>query len=104
MRAIVTVLTIATELERIADHGKKITRICQRTAREARFIPLEPIGRLGKMALAMLDTARYYVNMNALKLFRDLGVKLAAPTPINYTEGSRFAVAVQDRPDALTNS
>lgn len=42
-----------------------------------------------------IDTARHYVNMNALKLFRELGIKLAAPTLINYAEGSRFAVTVQ---------
>ncbi len=57
MRTIVTALTIATELERIADHGKKIARICQRTTHEVRPIPLEPIDRMGEMALAMLDAA-----------------------------------------------
>ena len=29
MRAIVTALIVVTEMERIADHGKKIARICQ---------------------------------------------------------------------------
>ena len=57
MRAIVAALTYAAELERIADHGKKIARICQRTAAEARPIPLGGIGRMGEQALAMLAGA-----------------------------------------------
>lgn len=57
MRAIVTALIVTTELERIADHGKKIARICWRTLGEPRPIPLDAISRLGEMALAMLDDA-----------------------------------------------
>jgi phosphate transport system protein len=57
MRAIVTALIVVSELERIADHGKKIARICQRTSGQPRPIPLDPIGRMGEMALAMLDGA-----------------------------------------------
>ena len=57
MRAIVAALTFATELERIADHGKKIARICQRTAGEPRPIPLEGIQRMKDLALAMVDEA-----------------------------------------------
>lgn len=57
MRTIVAALVITTELERIADHGKKIARICRRTVHEPRPIPLDPIGRLGEMALAMLNDA-----------------------------------------------
>ncbi len=55
MRTIVTALIVTTELERIADHGKKIARICRRTAGEPRPIPLDAIGHMGEMALAMLD-------------------------------------------------
>jgi phosphate transport system protein len=55
MRAIVSALTIVNDLERIADHGKKIARICQRTRGELRPIPLGDISRMGEMALAMLD-------------------------------------------------
>jgi phosphate transport system protein len=57
MRTIVTALTIVTELERIADHGKKIARICRRTAGEPRPVPLGAIAQLGGMALSMLDDA-----------------------------------------------
>lgn len=57
MRTIVTALTIVTELERIADHGKKIARICRRTVCDPRPIPLDPIDRMGTMALSMLDDA-----------------------------------------------
>ena len=57
MRTVVAALTIVTELERIADHGKKIARICRRAANEPRPIPLDAIGQMGEMALAMLDAA-----------------------------------------------
>ena len=57
MRTIVTALIIVTELERIADHGKKIARICRRTAGNPRPIPLGPIDHMGAMALSMLDEA-----------------------------------------------
>jgi len=69
MRAIVSALIIVTELERIADHGKKIAKICLRMMQDARPIPI-PFGdipRLSQMALAMFD--------RALRAFatRDLG-------------------------------
>lgn len=57
MRVIVAALTIANELERIADHGKKIARICQRTRGELRPIPLTDIGHMGELVLNMLDHA-----------------------------------------------
>lgn len=57
MRTIVTALIIVTELERIADHGKKIARICRRTAGAPRPVPLDPIEQMGTMALSMLDDA-----------------------------------------------
>jgi phosphate transport system protein len=57
MRAIVTALTIASELERIGDHGKRIARICQRTAGEPRPIPVGGIQQMGEIALQMLDGA-----------------------------------------------
>lgn len=57
MRAIVAALTFVAELERIADHGKKIARICQRTAGEPRPIPLGGIEQMGQVALSMLDDA-----------------------------------------------
>ena len=57
MRSIVAALTYVAELERIADHGKKIARICQRTSGEPRPIPLGGISRMGELALAMVDDA-----------------------------------------------
>ncbi len=57
MRAIVAALTYASELERIADHGKKIARICQRISSEPRPIPLGALERMGELAVAMLDAA-----------------------------------------------
>jgi phosphate transport system protein len=57
MRAIVSALTIVSELERIADHGKKIARICQRSASEPRPIPMVGIQQMAEVALAMLDGA-----------------------------------------------
>ncbi len=57
MRAIVGAISIANELERIADHGKRIAKICQRTAHDPRLIPLGDIGRMGEAALTMVDRA-----------------------------------------------
>jgi phosphate transport system protein len=57
LRAIVSALTIATDLERIADHGKKVARVYLRMLEDPRPVPLEGIARLAEMALAMLDRA-----------------------------------------------
>ena len=57
MRAIVAALTIANELERIGDHGKRIARQCLRMTAEPRPIPMNGIARMGELALAMLDRA-----------------------------------------------
>jgi phosphate transport system protein len=57
MRMIVSGVIIATELERIADHGKKIARIYLRMVDDPRPIPLGDIPRLGEMALGLLDRA-----------------------------------------------
>lgn len=57
MRAIVGVISIANELERIADHGKRIARICQRIAHDSRLVPLNDTQRMGEAALAMMDRA-----------------------------------------------
>ena len=57
LRAIVASLSLADELERIADHGKKIARICQRIHSELRPIPLNDIARMGEMVLTLLDHA-----------------------------------------------
>ena len=57
MRAIVAALTIVNDLERIADHGKKIGRIYLRMLEDPRPAALGEIPTLGEMALAMLDRA-----------------------------------------------
>lgn len=55
LRAIVAALVIANEFERIGDHGKKLARICVRTANDPRPIPLEGIERIVELVLDMLD-------------------------------------------------
>ena len=57
LRAIVSALTVAQDLERIGDHGKKIARISIKMQQEPKSIPLGDIPRLGEMALALLDRA-----------------------------------------------
>ena len=46
-----------------------------------------------------IDTARHYVNMNALKVFRELGVKLAAPAVTSYPQSGPFAITVPAQPE-----
>jgi phosphate transport system protein len=55
MRAIVSGVIIVTELERIADHGKKIARTYLRMLDDPRMAPLGDIPRLGELALGLLD-------------------------------------------------
>ncbi len=57
MRVIVAALIVVTDLERIADHGKKIAKICLRMMQDPRPIPFGDIPRLSQMALAMVDRA-----------------------------------------------
>jgi len=57
MRVIVAALIVVTDLERIADHGKKIAKICLRMMQDPRPIPFGDIPRLSQMALAMMDRA-----------------------------------------------
>jgi len=57
MRVIVAALIVVTDLERIADHGKKIAKICLRMMQGLRPIPFGDIPRLSQMALAMMDRA-----------------------------------------------
>jgi phosphate transport system protein len=57
MRMIVAALTIVNDLERIADHGKKIARIYLRMLDDPRPLPLDDIQRLNDITLAMLDRA-----------------------------------------------
>ena len=55
LRAIVAGLVMANEFERIGDHGKKLARICIRTAADPRPIPQEGIERMTELVLDMLD-------------------------------------------------
>ncbi|MCX6030682.1 MAG: phosphate signaling complex protein PhoU [Chloroflexi bacterium] len=57
MRAIVAALTIVGDLERIADHGKKIARLYLRMTEDPRPIALGEVPALGALTLAMLDRA-----------------------------------------------
>ena len=57
MRLIVSTIIIVTELERIADHGKKIARTYLRMLDDPRMAPLGDIPRLGEMARDLLDRA-----------------------------------------------
>jgi len=57
MRTIVAALTIVNDLERIADHGKKIARIYLRMLEDPRPIVLGDVPTLGEMALTMVDRA-----------------------------------------------
>jgi phosphate transport system protein len=57
MRAIVAALTIVNDLERIADHGKKIARTCLRMQEDPRPMPLGEMPALGDLGLAMLARA-----------------------------------------------
>ena len=55
MRAIMAALTIVNDLERIADHGKKIARICLRMLEDRRPVASAEVLALGETSLAMLD-------------------------------------------------
>lgn len=57
MRAIVAALSVVSELERVADHGKRIARTSQRTAHEPRLVPVINLRQMGEAALAMVDRA-----------------------------------------------
>jgi phosphate transport system protein len=61
MRTIVSAVIIVTELERIADHGKKIARTYLRMLDDPRMAPLGDIPRLGESALDLLDRAMHSV-------------------------------------------
>ncbi len=55
LRKIVAALIIAIEFERMADHGKKLARICVRTAGDPRPLPTNDIARLADAVLGMFD-------------------------------------------------
>lgn len=55
LRRVVAGLIIAIEFERMADHGKKLARICLRTASDPRPLPTNDIARLADAVLGMFD-------------------------------------------------
>lgn len=57
MRAIVAALTISNDLERIADHGKKIAGIYLRVLESPRPMPMGEVPALGEFVLGMIDRA-----------------------------------------------
>ena len=57
MRAIISGVIIASELERIADHGKKIAGTYLRMLDDPRMVPLGDVPRLGEMALDLVERA-----------------------------------------------
>ena len=72
MRSIVSAVIIVTELERIADHGKKIARTYLRMLDDPRMVPLGDIPRLGEMALGLLDRAMRSVATRDAQEARDV--------------------------------
>ena len=55
MRRIVSALTVCSELERIGDHGKRISKVCRRMMETGFKIPLGDIPYLTNLALDMVD-------------------------------------------------
>jgi phosphate transport system protein len=72
MRIIVSGVIIVIDLERIADHGKKIARTYLRMLDDPRKVPLGDIPRLGEMALGMLDRAMRSVANRDVQEARDV--------------------------------
>ncbi len=55
MRTIVAALTIASELERVGDHGKRIAKLQQRQPNIPSSIPLSGIDRMCELSLELID-------------------------------------------------
>ena len=55
MRNIVAALTVASELERVGDHGKRIAKLDQRQQGLAESLPMSGISRMCDLALSMID-------------------------------------------------
>lgn len=55
LRAIVAALVISNELERIADHGKKLARLSMRFVDDTHIVPNDDLLRMGDVVLSMLD-------------------------------------------------
>ena len=66
MRNIVAALTIASELERVGDHAKRIAKLHQRQAIVPTSIPLGGISRMCELSLDLLDRAiKAYASRNS---------------------------------------
>jgi phosphate transport system protein len=57
MRNIVAALSIAIDLERVGDHGKRIAKSQQRQANIPSFIPVSGIERMCELSLNLIDRA-----------------------------------------------
>lgn len=57
MRNIVAALSIATDLERVGDHGKRIAKSQQRQANIPSSIPASGISRMSELSLNLFDRA-----------------------------------------------
>lgn len=57
MRSIVAALSIANELERVGDHGKRIAKMQQRQGNVPISIPLAGINRMCEVSLQLIDRA-----------------------------------------------
>ena len=55
LRTIVAVLSIAGELERIGDHGKRIAGLGRRMTVDAQPVPTEGLRQMGQASFAMVD-------------------------------------------------
>jgi phosphate transport system protein len=72
LRTIVSALSIANDLERIGDHGKRIARIMLRMTERPQPIPLGDIPYMGDRALDMLGRALQAVAQHDVELARAL--------------------------------
>ena len=72
LRTIVSALSIANNLERIGDHGKRIARIMLRMSERPQPIPLGDIPYMGDRALDMLGRALQAVAQHDVELARAL--------------------------------
>lgn len=61
LRAIVATLSITADLERIADHGKKVANIALRMAGVPRPASMNDVQRMGQLSLVMLERALHSV-------------------------------------------
>ena len=57
MRNIVAALSVAIDLERVGDHGKRIAKSQQRQANIPNFIPVSGIDRMCELSLNLIDRA-----------------------------------------------